>query len=80
MISVALPPITKSKSDKTFNCDVKPNSTDWSHPTAYRGCREPMTHAIEDEFDGDKAKLEWPVSTVAAVCQSCQSAVPHLTL
>jgi len=38
-----------------------------------------MTNAIEAEFDGDKAKLEWLVSTVAAVCQSCQSTVPHLT-
>jgi hypothetical protein len=44
------------------NCDAKPNWTDWSHPTAYRGCREPMTNTIDAEFDGDNAKLEWPVS------------------
>ena len=44
------------------NCNAKPNWTDWSHPTAYRGCREPITNSIEAEFDGDNAKLEWPVS------------------
>jgi hypothetical protein len=44
------------------NCDAKPNWTDWSHPTEYRGCREPMTNTIDAEFDGDNAKLEWPVS------------------
>ena len=44
------------------NCDAKTNWTDWSHPTYYRGCREPITSTIEAEFDGDNAKLEWPVS------------------
>jgi hypothetical protein len=44
------------------NCNAKPNWTDWSHPTTYRGCREPITNTIEGEFDGDNAKLEWPVS------------------
>jgi hypothetical protein len=44
------------------NCNAKPNWTDWSHPTAYRGCREPMTNIIDAEFDGDNAKLEWPFS------------------
>jgi len=44
------------------NCNAKTNWTDWSHPTWYRGCREPMTDAIEAKFDGDNAKLEWPVS------------------
>jgi hypothetical protein len=27
------------------------------------GAAEPITDIIEAEFDGDKAKLEWPVST-----------------
>ena len=44
------------------NCNAKPNWTDWNHPTTYRGCREPMTNTIDAEFDGDNAKLEWPVS------------------
>ena len=44
------------------NCNAKTNWTDWSHPTWYRGCREPITSAIEAEFDGDNAKLEWSVS------------------
>ena len=44
------------------NCNAKTNWTDWSHPTWYRGCREPITNTIEAEFDGDNAKLEWSVS------------------
>jgi hypothetical protein len=44
------------------NCDAKTNWTDWSHPTWYRGCREPLNSTVEAQFDGDNAKLEWAVS------------------
>jgi hypothetical protein len=44
------------------NCNAKLNWTDWSTTNAHRSCRQPITDAVEAEFDGDKAKLEWPVS------------------
>jgi hypothetical protein len=48
---------------KPISSNAKPNWTDWGHPTTYRGCHEPIIDIIEAEFDRDKAKLEWPVST-----------------
>lgn len=44
------------------NCESKANWTDWSKPNAYRSCRVPLVNSIQAEFDGDKAKLMWPVS------------------
>jgi hypothetical protein len=44
------------------NCNAKFNWTDWSNTNAHRGCRQPITDTVEAEFDGDNAKLEWPVS------------------
>jgi aspartate 1-decarboxylase len=44
------------------NCNSKLNWTDWSTTTARRGCRQPITNTVEAEFNGDNAKLEWPVS------------------
>ena len=44
------------------NCNSKTNWTDWSTTTAHRSCRQPITDTVDAEFDGDKAKLEWPVS------------------
>ena len=44
------------------NCASKLNWTDWSNPTVYRSCRIPLVNNIQAEFDGDNAKLWWPVS------------------
>jgi len=44
------------------NCNSKLNWTDWSTTNARRGCRQPITNTVDAEFDGDNAKLEWPVS------------------
>jgi hypothetical protein len=44
------------------NCESKANWTEWSKPNAHRSCRVPLVSSIQSEFDGDKAKLMWPVS------------------
>lgn len=45
------------------NCNGKLNLTDFSRMNqALRSCRVPLTSKLEAEFDGNKAKLRWPVS------------------
>ncbi len=44
------------------NCDAKVNWTEWTNPGMYRSCRTPLISNIQADFDGDKAKLTWPVS------------------
>lgn len=44
------------------NCAAKVNWTEWSNPSFYRSCRIPLVSNIVAEFDGDKARLKWPVS------------------
>ena len=51
------------------NCNSKLNWTDWSGGT-YRSCRVPLVNNIQAEFDGDKAKLKWPVSIDGKKMQS----------
>jgi hypothetical protein len=43
------------------NCNGKPNWTDWG-AGMIRGCRMPLVDEIDAEFNGDSAKLKWPVS------------------
>jgi hypothetical protein len=43
------------------NCESKANLTEFTHQPR-RSCRVPLVNDIEAEFDGDKAKLRWPVS------------------
>jgi hypothetical protein len=43
------------------NCDAKANWTVW-HAGVWRSCRIPLVDAIQADFHGDKAKLEWPIS------------------
>lgn len=42
------------------NCDSKRNHSFTGGPR--RSCRIPLINNIQAEFDGDNAKLEWPVS------------------
>jgi len=44
------------------NCVAKLNWTEWSNPNMYRSCRIPLVTKLQAEFNGDKAKLRWPVS------------------
>ena len=44
------------------NCASKLNWTDFSNTNTRRSCRQPITDTLEAEFNGDNAKLEWPVS------------------
>jgi hypothetical protein len=44
------------------NCDAKLNWSEWSNPNMYRDCRVPIVDKIQAEFNGEKAKLTWPVS------------------
>lgn len=44
------------------NCSAKINWTEWTNPNVYRSCRVPLVTIIQADFDGDKAKLKWPVS------------------
>lgn len=45
------------------NCDSKLNWTDFSKMNqTRRSCKVPLVADIHAEFDGDKAKLRWPVS------------------
>jgi hypothetical protein len=44
------------------NCVAKLNWTEWSNPNVYRSCRIPLVTKVQAEFNGDKAKLRWPVS------------------
>jgi len=44
------------------NCAAKVNWTEWANPNFYRSCRVPLVEHIVAEFDGDKARLKWPVS------------------
>lgn len=41
------------------NCNQKIN---WGHVDRYRSCRVPLINNIQAEFNGDNAKLKWPVS------------------
>jgi hypothetical protein len=43
---------------------------EWSNPDTYRSCRAPLVPNIQAEFDGDKAKLNWPVSLDGRKTQS----------
>jgi hypothetical protein len=53
------------------NCTSKMNHTDWSRMNqARRSCRVPYVSTIEAEFDGDNAKLRWPVSIDGKKVQS----------
>jgi hypothetical protein len=49
------------------NCDSRQNFWTDSHP---RSCRIPLVNDIQAEFDGDKAKLKWPVSIDGKKMQS----------
>jgi hypothetical protein len=45
------------------NCDSKLNWTDFSRmDQVRRSCKIPLVNKIQAQFDGDKAKLKWPVS------------------
>jgi len=45
------------------NCESKLNWTDFSKmDQVRRSCKIPLVNKIQAEFDGDKAKLKWPVS------------------
>jgi hypothetical protein len=52
------------------NCTSKTNWNEWNNPSVYRSCRVPMVAHIQAEFDGDKAKLKWPVSIDGSKMQS----------
>jgi hypothetical protein len=44
------------------NCDSKLNWTDFSRmDQVRRSCKIPLVNKIQAQFDGDKAKLKWPV-------------------
>ena len=51
------------------NCKSKVNWTEWNM-NMYRSCRVPPYDNIQAEFDGDKAKLKWPVSIDGQKLQS----------
>lgn len=42
-------------------CEKKANWSEWN-TNWYRSCRHPLTDAVEADFAGDNAKLEWSVS------------------
>ena len=45
------------------NCESKLNWTDFSKmDQVRRSCKVPLVNDIQAEFDGNKAKLKWPVS------------------
>ena len=45
------------------NCDSKLNWTDFSRmDQVRRSCKVPLVNKIQAQFEGDKAKLKWPVS------------------
>jgi hypothetical protein len=44
------------------NCDSKFAEHFAGHAGNHRDCRAPLIDDIQVEFDGDKAKLKWPVS------------------
>jgi hypothetical protein len=45
------------------NCESKLNWTDFSRmDQVRRSCKVPLVNKIQAHFDGDKAKLKWPVS------------------
>lgn len=44
-----------------ITCEKKTNWSEWNTHW-YRSCRHPLTEAVEADFSGDNAKLEWPIS------------------
>jgi hypothetical protein len=44
------------------NCVAKVNWSEWSNPNMYRSCRTPLVNKIQADFNGDRARLIWPVS------------------
>jgi hypothetical protein len=51
------------------NCSDKANHTEWTG-RGIRNCRVPTTDKIQAEFDGEKAKLIWPVGIDGKKTQS----------
>lgn len=52
------------------NCDSKFAEHFAGHAGNHRDCRVPLINEIQAEFDGDKAKLIWPVSIDGKKLQS----------
>jgi hypothetical protein len=44
------------------NCQAKINRLSLAPRIEYRSCRQPLIDTVEVEFNGDHAKLFWPVS------------------